>query len=115
RAFSWRNHSPLVFLPPKYWRRPRSLGGSWPHAGRGERPGTRLRRPRGLHVTRRDDSTGRAPAAPGLRANGNRRLLMGKIAAVIAVLILVIAAYLGYRYWQIQSLAKKYAKASEIA
>jgi len=40
---------------------------------------------------------------------------MGKIAAVIAVLILVIAAYLGYRYWQIQSLAKKYAKASEIA
>jgi hypothetical protein len=40
---------------------------------------------------------------------------MGKIAAVIAVLILVIAAYLGYRYWQIQSLAKKYAKATEIA
>jgi hypothetical protein len=40
---------------------------------------------------------------------------MGKIAAVVALLILVIAAYLGYRYWQIQNLAKKYAKAAEIA
>ena len=40
---------------------------------------------------------------------------MSKIAAAVGVLILVIIAYLGYRYWQIQSLAKKYATASEIA
>jgi carbon monoxide dehydrogenase subunit G len=40
---------------------------------------------------------------------------MGKIAAVVALLIVVIAAYLGYRYWQVQSMAQKYAKATEIA
>ncbi len=40
---------------------------------------------------------------------------MSKIAAAVGVLVLVIAAYLAYRYWQIQSLAKKYATASEIA
>jgi carbon monoxide dehydrogenase subunit G len=40
---------------------------------------------------------------------------MGKIVGVVALLILVIAAYLGYRYWQVRSLAKKYANATEIA
>jgi len=77
-------------------------------------------RPFGLHVTRRDDSrevrgslgSRRLQAARELEREGLR---MTKIAAVIGVLILVVAAYLGYRYWQIQSLAKKYATASEIA
>jgi hypothetical protein len=64
-------------------------------------------------LPRKDDSREIAPAAP--RADGNGRLLMGKIAAVVGLLILVIAAYLGYRYWQIQRLAEKYATATEIA
>jgi carbon monoxide dehydrogenase subunit G len=40
---------------------------------------------------------------------------MRKMIAAFGVLILVSAAYLAYRYWQIQSLAKKYATATEIA
>lgn len=40
---------------------------------------------------------------------------MKKIAIGIGVLVVVIAAVLGYRYWQLQNLAAKYKDAKEIA
>lgn len=40
---------------------------------------------------------------------------MKAILAAVAVVIVLVVGYLGYRYWQVQQLAAKYANAKEIA
>jgi len=40
---------------------------------------------------------------------------MKNIVAIIVVVVVLVAAFLGYQYWKLQSLAAKYANAKEIA
>ncbi len=40
---------------------------------------------------------------------------MKTILAIVAALVVVIGGYLGYRYWQLQEMAAKYASAKEVA
>jgi hypothetical protein len=42
-------------------------------------------------------------------------IILKNIAVAVVVVIVLAAAYLGYRYWQIQGLAAKYSSAKEIA